>query len=92
MCRSPNRSEALGIYVEGMATAGGDVVIETMMVWGVEVIFGLPGTSSGSCRTPWFLMGFSRAGSNAVYSAAVAHRTPSRDSRNNKKRMHDRVG
>src|SRR3954451_13481168 len=26
-----------------MATTGGDVLIETIMDWGVEVIFGLPG-------------------------------------------------
>src|SRR5438477_4041862 len=43
MCRSPHRRSPAGIYAEGMATTGGDVLIETIMDWGVEVIFGLPG-------------------------------------------------
>src|SRR5213595_2379709 len=43
MCRSPHRRSATRIYAEGMATTGGDVLIESLMDWGVEVIFGLPG-------------------------------------------------
>src|SRR5438477_1040394 len=43
MCRSPHRRSPAGIYAEGMATTGGDVLIESLQDWGVDVIFGLPG-------------------------------------------------
>src|SRR5215510_7886916 len=43
MCQSLQICDADPITIKAMSQTGGDVLIETIMDWGVEVVFGLPG-------------------------------------------------